>query len=157
MNFFTIAQYFNKLNSVLFLLMMMPLLGFIAIYFFPNPSPAGPWDNTVIGIFSLVTLGWILAKIRFDKKIKSVRNAQGLGTKLDNYFEITIVRYSFLSAGSLLLALGLYLSDNDVFAVVYFAGLVLSALHWPTAGKACRDLKLKGDEREMVYFKKDRF
>lgn len=157
MKFFTIAQYFNKLNSVLFLLLMVPLLGFIAIYFFPNSSADGQWNATVIGILVFVVMGWILTKIRFDKKIKSVRNAQGLGAKLDNYFEITVVRYSLFSGGSLLLALGLYVSDNDVFVVIYFAGLVLSALHWPTSGKACKDLKLKGDEREMVYFKKDRF
>lgn len=157
MDFFTIAQYFNKLNSVLFLMMMVPLLGFITIYFFPNPSAVGPWNATVVGIFLLVALGWIMTKIHFDKKIKSARNAQGLGAKLDHYFQITIVRFGFLSGLWLLLALGLYLSDNDIFAVVYFAGLGLSAAHWPTAGKACRDLKLKGDEREMVYFKKDRF
>lgn len=157
MNFFTIAQYFNKLNSVLFLVLMVPLMGFIAIYFFPNPTPDGPWNPTGAGILFLVILFWTLAKTQFDKKIKSARNAQGLGAKLENYFEITITRYCLLSAGSLLLALGLYRSDHNIFAAAYFAGLLLSAAHWPTAGKACRDLKLRGDEHEMVYFKKDRF
>jgi hypothetical protein len=56
-----------------------------------------------------------------------------------------------------LMALGLYLTLSDIFSGLYLAGLIVSAVLWPTCRKVTHDLRLKGDEREMVYFKKDAF
>ncbi len=157
MKFFTITQYFNKLQSALFMLLMGPLLLFIALYFYIAGQPVDPRMEYFIFIPLAVLLDWLTAMILFNKKIKSARNAQGLGAKLDKYFGLTIVRYVFLSSGSLLMALGFYLSGSDIFAAIYGTGLILSALLWPTSRKVCRDLGLRGDEYEMVYFKKDSF
>jgi hypothetical protein len=33
--------------------------------------------------------------------------------------------------------------------------LILAGIVWPTSSKVSSDLKLRGDEREMVYYKKD--
>jgi hypothetical protein len=155
MTFITITQYFNKLQSALYILLIVPLLVFIALYVYMSGKPADPREAYYIIIPSAVLLDWVVATILFNKKIKSTRKAQGLGAKLDKYFRLTIVRYSFLSSGSLLLAAGLYLSGSDVFSALYLVMLVLSAVHWPSAAKVSRDLKLRGDERQMVYFKKE--
>lgn len=157
MNFISISQYFNKLQSALFLLLLGPLFIFIILHLYVNETPLSPRIEYFIVICLAVALGWLTAIIRFNKKIKSVRNAQGLGAKLDKYFRITIVRFAFLSLASLLTALGFYLSGSDVFTGLYLVGLILSALVWPTSAKVSRDLRLRGDEREMVYFKKDNF
>ena len=158
MNFISITQYFNKLHSALLGLLIVPLLVFIALYFFLNGSPPSPRNAYLIMIVSSAMLmDWWVAMLIFNKKIKSARNEQGLGRKLDKYFQITIVRYSLFSSGSLIMALGLYLSRNDIFAGLYLAGLVVAGILWPTGAKACSDLRLRGDEREMVYFKKDVF
>jgi hypothetical protein len=155
MTFITITQYFNKLQSALYLLLIVPLLVFIALYVYMSGRPADPREAYYIIIPSVVLLDWMVARILFNKKIKSARKAQGLGAKLDKYFKLTIVRFTFLSLGSLLLAGGLYLSGSDVFSALYLVMLVLSGVHWPSAAKVSRDLQLKGDERQMVYFKKD--
>lgn len=157
MNFITIAQYFNRLHSALFLLLIAPLLVFIALYFFPAESPPDAPIEYLTILPSAALLDWFVATIIFNKKIKSARNAQGLGAKLDKYFRITIVRYRFLSVGSLMTALGLYLTRSDIFTGLYLACLIGCAALWPSSRKATRDLRLKGDEREMVYFKKDTF
>ena len=157
MDFITITQYFNKLQSALFLLLIAPLLVFIALYVFVNGMPPDPRSEYFIIFPAVVLTDWLMAVIIFNKKIKSVRNEQGLGAKLAKYFSIAIVRYSLLSAGSLILALGLYLSGSDLFIVLYAVGLVLSTIVWPTGRRVCHDLRLKGDEREMVYYKKDNF
>lgn len=157
MNFITIGQYFNKLHSALFLLLTVPLLVFITLYFSPAEMPPDPRMEFLIGLPSAALADWLLATIFFNKKIKSARNAQGLGAKLNKYFEITIVRYGLVSAGSLILAVGLCLTESDIFTGVYLAGLAGSAVLWPTSRKVARDLALRGDEREMVYFKKDAF
>lgn len=155
MNFITIGQYFNKLQSVLFILLIVPILAFSLIYYFGSAVPAEPRTEFFIVIVSAVVMDWAMGMIIFAKKIKSVRNEQGLGVKLDKYFKITIVRFSILSSASLMLALGLYLTGSDVFTWLYIAGLLLSGFLWPTGRKVAEDLHLKGDEREMVYFKRD--
>lgn len=157
MNFISISQYFNKLQSALLLLLIGPLLLFIALHLYVGETPADVRIEYLVIISLAVVADWLVAAVLFDKKIKSVRNAQGLGAKLDKYFGITIVRFAFLSSASLLMALGFYLSGSDVFTMIYLLGLVLSSLLWPTSRRVSRHLRLRGDEREMVYFKKDKF
>jgi hypothetical protein len=157
MDFISITQYFNKLQSALFLLLIGPLLVFIVLHFYLGETAADVRIDYVVAISVAVVADWLVAAILFNKKIKSVRNAQGLGAKLDKYFGITIVRFAFLSSASLLMALGFYLSGSDVFTTIYLLGLIISALVWPTSPRVCRHLRLRGDEREMVYFKKDTF
>ena len=157
MNFITIAQYFNKLQIFFFLLLMMPLLLFIALYIFFPEYPAEPRREYFIIILGAAFVDWLLAAIIFNKKIKSARNAQGLGAKLEKYFHITIVRYTFLSSAGLILAVGFFLTASDVFTCVFLLSLVFSAFCWPTGPRVSKELMLRGDEKEMVYFKKDRF
>ena len=157
MTFITIGQYFNKLQIVFLVLLMVPLLAFIALYFVSGETTQDVRMEYYVIIPSLFLLEWSLAMIMFNKKIKSVRKAQGLGPKLDKYFGLTIVRFSLLSSASLILAVGFYLSKSDVFTALFAAGLVFAGILWPTSGKVTNDLQLRGDEREMVYFKKDTF
>ena len=157
MSFITITQYFNKLHSTLFVLLMVPLLVFIALYLTADATPPLARAEFQIIIASVVLADWFAAMKIFNKKIKSARIDQGLGAKLDKYFRSTIVCYSLLSFASLMLALGFYFSGNDLFTAAYLAGLFLAGIRWPTGRKVSKDLQLKGDEREMVYFKKDKF
>lgn len=155
MEFFTISQYFNKLQIVLFLLLIMSLLAFSAVYLAVGGMSPDPRPEYFVVIPGAAVLDWCAAMIIFNKKIKSLRHQQGLGAKLEKYFKLTIVRYAILSSGNLLLAGGLYLTGSDLFTGFFAGGLVLSAMLWPTSHKVTRDLRLRGDEREMVRFRRD--
>ena len=157
MNFITINQYFNKLQIAFLVSLMGPLLVFIAFYFFATESKQELSIDYYLGIPALALLAWFLALTIFNKKIKSVRNAQGLGAKLEKYFSITIVRYCLVSLANLILAGGFYVTRGDVFTALYLVSMVLSTFFWPTGRKVSGDLMLRGDEREMVYFRKDKF
>lgn len=87
MNFLTIGQYFNKLQSALLLILVVPLLILSTLYLLTGGMPHDPRPE---------------------------------------YFIIMV-------------------------------GLLLAGLLWPTSRKVSVDLKLRGDEREMVYYKKDTF
>ena len=128
MTFISISQYFNKLHSVLFLLLIAPLLTFIALYFLLAEMPPDPRRDYLVIIPSAALVDWLVATIIFNKKIKSARNAQGLGVKLDKYFGLTIVRFGLFSAGSFLLAVGFYLTRSDIFTGLYLTGLIASGL-----------------------------
>jgi hypothetical protein len=156
MNFITIGQYFNKLQIVFFILLILPLLVFIAIHFL-NIEPlreASPEILTLIPFLAL--LEWFLAIVIFNKKIKSARNQQGLGAKLAKYFNITIVRNSFLASSGLMLAAGYLITHNDAFTGLYVVNVILTLFFWPSGPRVAGELMLKGDERDMVYFKKDK-
>ncbi len=155
MNFITIGQYFNKLQSVLLLLLITPLLVFITLFFLGTQTPQQPRTEYFIVLPAIVFCDWLLVVILFNKKIKSVRKEQGLGIKLDQYFRLTIIRFSLLSSGSMVMAVGLYLTRSDIFTGIFIGGLAFSAILWPSARKVSNDLLLKGAEREMVYLKKD--
>ncbi|MDQ2657913.1 MAG: hypothetical protein M3Y60_10880 [Bacteroidota bacterium] len=154
MSFISIHQYLSKLQVVFLALLIAPLLAFIVLHFLPeqNPPDSPVLQNVLIGA---ALLDGLLAVILFNKKIKSARKAQGLGAKLDKYFSITIVRYSFLSSSGLILAVGFFLTHSNVFTVFYLVSLIFSILLRPTGPRVSNDLMLKGDEREMVYFRKD--
>lgn len=155
MNFISIHQYFNKLQIVFLSLMILPLLAFIAIYLLSDLHRAEAGIEYFIVIPVLALLEWVLGKTIFNKKIKSARNAQGLGAKLDKYSGITIVRYCFVSSAGLILAAGFFLTQSAVFGALYLTSLLMSVFYWPTGPRVSGELMLRGDEKEMVYFKKD--
>ena len=75
--------------------------------------------------------------------------------KLEKYFYITIVRYIVFAMACLILASAFYLTRDDLLTDLFAVNLLVMGLLWPTARRVCNDLKLKGDEREMVYYKRD--
>ena len=100
---------------------------------------------------------WIVAYVFLNKKIKSARNGQGLRAKLEKYFALTIVRYSVFAFCSVVFCIGYYFTTDQFFSFCFMLQLLLCALHWPRSPKVANDLRLRGDEREMVYYKKDKF
>ena len=157
MNFITIGQYFNKLQIVFFVLLIIPLVVFITLYVYVDQNSPENTQEYYILIPSLALLEWLTALIIFNKKIKSVRDEQGVGAKLDKYFFVTIVRYSFLASSGIILALGYFFTRNDMLTGLYLVSVILSLFFRPTGPRVSNELRLKGDEREMVYFKKDSF
>ena len=156
MNFISITQYLNKLQILFMILLIFPLFTFIALHFTIDEQTTEPRIAYFAVIPALAVLDWIIGAVMFNKKIKSVRNQQGLGAKLEKYFGITTVRYCFVSSSSLILCVGFFLTGSDVFTALYFLILLLSTLLWPTGPRVSRDLMLRGDEREMVYFRRDK-
>lgn len=156
MKFITIGQYFYTLYSVLLLILLLPIFCFIISYsFLPRESFAAPPPTLLAGFAAIIACDWLISFILFNKKIKTVRNHQGLRLKLEKYFYITIVRYIVIASGCFVLACGFYYYGADFFTACFAGNLLLLGLLWPTPAKVCNDLKLRGDEREMVYYKKD--
>jgi hypothetical protein len=158
MDFTSINEYFYKLFSRLLLILLFPIFIFIWVYLQPSrltPQDANNPAFELLLIIGVVASFWMLIFILFNKKIKSVRNGQGLRDKLEKYFRLTIVRYIIFSLCSLAFAIAFYVTGNDLFTMFFITQLAFCGLLWPFSAKVSRDLKLRGDEREMVYYKKD--
>ena len=157
MQFISITEYFYKLYSAILLITLPPITSFIALYLQPVELQKDiEKEPKAFLLFSTaVLLLWAAMLIFFNKKIKSLRIRQGLRQKLEKYFGLTIVRYLTFCLTGMVLASGFYVLRNDFFTYFFVVQLLLAAMLWPMPSKVSRDLKLKGDEREMVYYKKD--
>jgi hypothetical protein len=157
MDFISIKEYFYKFYSILLLVILLPIVAFIFLYLQPSvlQTDFEYAPDSFILFSAVIILLWTMMFILFNKKIKSIRNRQGLRSKLEKYFQLTIVRYIAMSATGLILAVAFYILRNDFFTAFFVMHLMMTIWLWPTSAKVCRDLRLRGDEREMVYHKKD--
>jgi hypothetical protein len=157
MQFTSIGEYFYKCYSVVMIIVLIPIVAFTALYLRPasteTPFVSEPDDFVLLTAGVLVC--WLTVFLFSNKKIKTVRNHQGLRKKLDKYFELTIVRFFLLALTGVVLAIGFLLSRNDYFSIFFVLNLLMNILFWPSPKKVSRELRLRGDEREMVYFKRD--
>jgi hypothetical protein len=137
--------------------MLLPLMTFMGLYFLPMKKPVDFHQQPDLFILcgSIVLALWLIMFIFFNKKIKTVRNDQGLRRKLEKYFRLTIVRYSLIVISAFVLAAGFYQTRNDLFTLIFVSDLIAAGMLWPRPAKVTSDLRLRGDEREMVYFRKD--
>jgi hypothetical protein len=159
MTWITIGQYFYRMYIAVLLILLIPIFSFIVNYVFfafTIHSYSLPW-YTPVNLASLTATFVLLQFLIFAKKIKSIRKDQGLRLKLEKYFRLTIVRYSLIVLPCLLLVYGFYLTKDDRLTGVFAITMILSGGLWPRPAKVCSDLKLRGDEREMVYYQKDHF
>jgi hypothetical protein len=155
MEYFTIGQYFTKLHIRLLMIVLVLITAFVSAYFLTayNPEPQ-PWLSRT-QIVLIIIANWLIVFLYYLKKIKSIAKDQGLGLKLTKFFYLTIVRYIIIAFGCLFLLYSFYRTKDDVVTGVFVANLMVMAVLWPTSPKVCRDLKLRGDEWEMVFYKKD--
>lgn len=164
MKYNSLQEYFYKLYNFLFALLLLPLLVFVVLYWqIREGNLQGPFyfdekanQVLIIVIAAVVFTDALISFILFSKRLKSMRRIQSLGTRLDRYASLTILRFVLVLSGSLVLALGFYLTENQIFSILVVVNMILLLLLWPLPSKVCRDLQLKGDERTLVFHKKDR-
>lgn len=164
MNFSSLREYFYKMANRCYLLVLLPLVVFIYLYRQLEAGRLKPFfpDERFVTISIAVLIGVVLIYLTFvqflsRKRLRRYAAEVGLGLKLDHYYEVTMFRIRACSASSLLMALGLALTGSQLFGIFFMVILLWTLVYWPSSRKACRALQLKGDEYDMVFFKKDKF
>jgi hypothetical protein len=164
MNFSSLKEYFYKLGNRCYLLVLLPLALFIYLFRQLMTKQIEPLVqderlvDIIIGtlcVFGLVNLTTVYGMAR--QRLKKYAAEVGLAGKLDRYYEIVMFRIAASSASSLMMAAGLVLTGSELFGIFFMGILLWTLFQWPSSRRACRDLQLKGDEYEMVLYKKDRF
>ena len=164
MNFSSIKEYFYKLTNRCYLLVLLPLLTFVYLYFQFRSKKIIPIIQSeqhvtfiLIGCAIACILNLTTVHLLARKRLVRYATETGLGNKLDRYYEIIVLRVGAGSASSLLMAVGLLLTGHEFFSLLFMLILIWILFQWPSSKKACKDLRLKGDEYEMVLYKKDKF
>jgi hypothetical protein len=163
-NYSSLREYFYKLHILLYCIVLVPLLAFVVMYWqMKLGNIAGVLKNDeylnqvlLVALGLLVVLDWGISIFMFNRGIKATRTLDSLGNRLDRYYLFTLLRFALVVSGSIALAIGFYLTENAAFTILFISSLALLLLFWPTPGKVCDDLQLKGDERTLVLYKKDR-
>lgn len=155
MDFTTINEYFYKLFSRLLLILILPIFSFIVLHLLPQTG-LGNSEKVLQAVIPTVVVIWIIGLYLNFKKINAARNGQGLRDKLEKYWSLTIVRFSMIAFVSLVLAVGFAFSQDNSLTYAFLFHLLIAAIIWPHAPRVSKELRLRGDERQMVYFRKDR-
>ena len=157
MEFATIKEYFYKLQTALFLTLLVPLVLFVVLY---SSTDAGLIEeeqsiSVISFLLFLMAFDALSGLILFRIKLKRIRELSTLRGRLQHYYSLTIVRSYINVITCIMPALAFFLTAEPVLVFVFGGALIFLFLQWPRPGKVCRDLQLKGDEREMVLYKKD--
>jgi hypothetical protein len=161
---FTLKEYFYKLYNRGMLMMLLPIAEFLAIYYLILSGFLVPivYDELLVimllVLFPIAVLTILtIVQLEINKRLKKISEEPSLGRKLDLYYPIAKRKIKSLVWVSLLLGVGFFFTADDRFSI-YFGGIILwYAWQWPSPRKVARDLKLKGDEREMVISRGDSF
>ncbi len=164
MKFGTVQEYFSKLYTMGFQLMMLPLILFIAYYaqWIIKMPGLVKLDKEISNalLITLVCLSVIVISIvqmLTQKKAKQIAKEVGLGIKLEKMGSVLKTKMATLSTMTILMPLMLLFTDEKYFAMAFGVLLFWYFLQWPTPGRVSRLLKLKGDEKAMVLSRGDAF
>lgn len=162
MKFSSIKEYFYKMYNVCYLITLIPLGLFIYLYLNlqvgkinaaiqePEQVLIAQIGFFVFGVFTL-TIVHLLVK----RKMRIVSREVGLGNKMDRYYNLALSRQLVGATLSLIMGFGLLLTSSEIFSIFFLGILLWMAYHWPSAKRVCVELLLKGDEREMILYKKE--
>ena len=160
MKFISIKEYFYKMYNIGYAGTLVVLGLFIYLYL--QSKEIDHWvDNTDQVL--LAQIGFSLSVMAFltivhwsvKNKLKKLAAELSLAKKMDRYFVLALWRMGAGLLASLWMALGFFLTGSEVFSFLFMAILLWLSVQWPSPGKMCSDLSLKGDAREMILYKRD--
>lgn len=161
MNYQSLGQYFYKLYTYIFLIMLVPILGFIYLYqglrleYLKSVEWEYPIDLTSFGAMIMAILIWLIAFYFFHHRLSDLRRISGLGERLSQYASLTLVWMISFVVGMLFLATGYYLTETNWLTVIFLMSFLLPCIRWPSPARVCRDLALRGDEYKIVLYRMD--
>lgn len=164
MKYSSVPEYFYKLHIRLYALVLVPLLTLVIVYWVDQTAQGRAlWqfseDDSLIFITPfvfMVLIDWLAALFIFRKRLTPILTIDSLGERLERYAVLTFIRFVIIVAGLLVLVAAFYLTDNYYVVILFAANLLCLVFFWPTSAKVCSDLKLKGDEQKLVFYKMER-
>ncbi len=160
MKFRSIKEYFYKLNTIGFILLLLPLVAFIYLYYQPidrRPIITELQSEiillsalTIIFLIDLTIVHWV-----WSAKIQRLQTLSELARKMDGYFSLALFKMASYCGCSLLMAAGFFLTGNSLFTVLFLIIVITLTFQWPSSTSFCRHFDLRGSERDMILNNRD--
>lgn len=152
-----IKSNFRKLERNVLILTVLPLPLFAFAYLYTTsrsmeldlPSFPELFNSVMMGlVVGLLVVQWL----QFHRGIKKARvSGESLENKIHSYKELTISRFWKLFAIGLICGVGLLFYENPGYTIAYAVTLIYVSLGKPTPDRIAKLLRLKGEEKDLVY------
>lgn len=162
MKFLSIREYFYKLNTIGFILLLPPMAVFIFLYYWlgsNTPVMAFSQSSSMLmqiaigaSMVGLTGVHWTL-----HLKLIRLRRHIELARKMDGYYSMTILRMAGYCSCSLLMAAGFFLTGESWYTGLFILIALGMVLQWPSRQRFCRLFHLRGGERDMIMNNRDFF
>jgi len=155
--FTTGEDFFHRLNFLFNLMVAIPLLPFAILYLFnlKNKIPDMGLAESVKMVLTIVIA--LASSLITLKAIKGYRNHKNqtdstasLREKLIRLHQGLMNKFLLLEGASILTTMGLWLTHHKIHIVVFVVILVVFSLKRPTVRMLVEDLKLPGNEADVL-------
>ncbi len=158
----TPEDFHNKLGMVFHASLALPLLPFVLIYLeIKNNGFTGylsPSFTLLVMSYAIALISGLLVLqgIRIKSRVAVVARTQSiLKDKLELYYHGARNFYLLVGMACTLLALSLWLTTSGVLVVSYVIVLFVMSLNRPTLKRYIKDLKLEGEEKDILLNNKE--
>jgi hypothetical protein len=157
MKFSSIKEFFYKLQSMCYAMLLLPLGILIVLYLVPGllySSFTIEDEQTVVLLLiifpAVALLELTIVHLFLSARLDAISKLSGFGDRLDRYVPIAFIRTAAGVFLSIAMLVGLWLTGDSWFTGYAIAILAFIFLQRPTPENLCRQLKLKGNERELI-------
>lgn len=154
MKFLSIREYFYRLSNKAILLVTFAVASIGVAEFLRDLQPMVEGDAVMV-VFGVIT-ALAFAELTLvnmwyiPQRIRLIRQEFSLGLKLERYAQPVVLRLLMCVSAVVWYAVGYYFTGHLAFVLLPAGVLLLFFFFWPTRERACRELQLKPDQRQMV-------
>ena len=159
MQYNSVSEYFSKLQNRSLIVLLSSLLLFVILAYFMvmrNLTPVMLADDgfSLAVMMAVVAMGdaglaFFLARLLLRK----TKTFVSLGERMDLYARASFLRFIMLLSSAFILMIAFSLTGLLWLLTLCAISLLNFWIVWPTRSCLCRELKLKANEREVIYGK----
>ena len=154
MKFLSIREYFYRLSNQAIVMVTIALMS-VGVAEFSRGLHAWIEDESALVVLAVVSLLTVVELTIVNwwfvpERIRAIRQEFSLGIKLERYAGPVLFRLIFFVSAIVMQSVGYFLTGHTAFLIVAAAVLAVMLMFWPTRQRACRELQLKPDQRQMV-------
>lgn len=148
---------FRVLERNVLLLIAFPLPVFALVYLYTTSNTTSIELPVLPAFLNYLILGLASALLIFQytgfrNAMNIMRdNPRSIEEKMDGYAKATLSRFWILFWIGIICATGLLFYENPGFTVAYAVSLMFVSIGKPTPDRIVRILRLKGEEKDMVF------
>lgn len=160
MHFLSVKEFFYKVNTIGFILLLLPVIVFLLVHVaalksFPTIIDARQTNMLLVTTCTAVAFVLTIVKFFWHSRMKLLKAKGELSKKMEGYFVLVAVRNGSYSAALLLLSAGYYVTHSIYFSGAYLVVLLVLLAQWPGPARFCQEFELRSDERDMILHNQD--
>ncbi|CAN5258448.1 hypothetical protein BH09BAC3_BH09BAC3_20150 [soil metagenome] len=155
MKFLSIKEYFYKLNTIGFIVLLLPITTFIFLYLVASKDAPilADWEDvrallivaSVLLVLDLTIVHWVY-RVRLEK----MKSFLELAKRMDGFYTLTLMRLGAYCGCAIAMGFGYYLTHHHIFTGLFGLMLLITIIQRPTRALFCREFDLTKNEREMI-------